>query len=248
MRRPPYATGEPMSKSTSRFHILEVLGRGAQGEVALAEDRARGGRRIALKRITPSPAACERARAEFRRLAGLRHPNVARALDFGTSDDELFLAYEFVPGGSVLEAADRGLEERVALLACVLRGLTFLHVHGIVHGDLAPENIRLGEDGSIKLIDFGLSGAIGAPQPGGGTPRYMAPEILRGDPLDPRADLYSLGAVAYELLGGPPAVEIGEGGQVEHEAIASLGSHVADLPVGLVEWVHGLLALDPQAP
>jgi hypothetical protein len=203
--------------SLGRYRIEKELGRGAMGRVFLAFDPTIE-RRIAIKtiQIFASLPEAERAQARERFLreaksAGkLLHPGIVTIFDVGEAEGVPYLAMEFVEG-ETLDAACR--EEAllpvpvvVELLAAAAEALGFAHERGIVHRDIKPANLmRVGEH-AVKIMDFGLakSPAASMTQDGAlfGTPNYMSPEQVRGEPLDGRSDLFSLAVVCYEMLTG----------------------------------------------
>ena len=203
------------------FRVLDRLGAGGMGEVYLAED-PRLGRRVALK--SPSESWLQNAEArsrllrEARAAARLTHPRIAAVHDILEADGRPFIVMEFVEGETLSSNLRRGPlpAERAVALACDLAdALAAAHAAGIVHRDLKPGNIILTPDGHLKVLDFGLAKAapVGAADaepasmptsPGQllGTPGYVAPEQVLGRPADARSDLYSAGAVLYEMLTG----------------------------------------------
>jgi len=158
-----------------------------------------------------------RLREEARRLSGLSHPNIASVFDFGSEGEIDYLVMEYVPGVTLDVLLRRGPLEwtEVARLGSHLaRGLAAAHAAGVVHRDIKPGNVRITPEGLLKILDFGIAAfATNAPDatttstvdpaPGlTGTIQYMAPERLRGDSPDPRADIFSAGAVLYEMACG----------------------------------------------
>jgi hypothetical protein len=207
-----------VGQSIGQYEIRRVLGTGGMGVVYLADD-TRLGRTVALKAIAPQFAADdsrrERLRREARAAATLTHPNIATIYALEQFGDHLFIASEYVPGETLREEIGRGpqpLRRVVETALALARALTLAHDRGIVHRDLKPENVIRRPDGDVKILDFGLARAV-APEPltsppltedGArlGTPTYMSPEQLRGEPLDGRSDLFALGLVIYELAAG----------------------------------------------
>ena len=197
----------------SRYRIVEPLGAGGMGVVYRAVDEQLD-RDVAIKLVSPSGAAAPAATARFlreaRAAAALDHPNVCGILDVG-EDTELgpFLVMPFYAGETLdrrLERGPLGLSEAVELVVGLVAGLTAAHEAGIVHRDLKPSNLLLTPDGP-KILDFGLARPAGDPTLTGtgatlGTLAYMAPEQVRGERVDPRTDLWSLGVVLYEALTG----------------------------------------------
>lgn len=206
------------------YEVVGELGRGGMGIVLLGR-RADGryDREVALKVV---PAALvqgrlkERFETEVRILAELDHPNVAGLLDAGETDEGLaYLVMEYVDGPRIdLFADERSLDvaARLKLFRAVLDGVDYAHGRGVVHRDLKPSNILVTHDGTPKLVDFGIAKLL---NPAGAddetvvltrtghrmlTPEYASPEQVRGEPVDPRSDIYSLGVVLFRLLTGRP--------------------------------------------
>ena len=200
----------------SRYRIVRSIAAGGMGEVFLATDSVLE-RPVAVKilhrNLSADPGFVERFRREARAAAGLNHPNVVAVYDWGESGRTYYMVMEYGPGASlreVLRATGR-LDPMQAndVLEQVLHALDHAHRRGIVHRDLKPENIILTPDGRAKVADFGLARAYTNPSTTRtltaiGTPQYLAPEQVSGEPADPRSDLYSLGIVAFELLVGDP--------------------------------------------
>lgn len=217
--------GEPLLKTgtvvADRYEINGLLGRGGFGEVYRARHTGTH-ETVALKVLRPEllseSSAVDRFTAEARLCASLRHPNTVRVFDFGqTPEKALYLAMEFLEGESLEEILARGplTPRRAARITTqVLKSLAEAHGRKIVHRDLKPENILVGalagEPDFVHVIDFGIAkflaeGANAALTQAGaiiGTPHYMSPEQIRGDTLDARADLYSVGVLLYRCLSG----------------------------------------------
>ena len=210
-----------------QYRIVEQLGAGGMGEVWLAED-TRLGRQVALKRLPAAlardPQLLERFRREARTLATLSHPNIVTIHAVEESDAGPFLTMELVRGRTLThEIPPGGMPPARALeLAITIAGaLAAAHEGGIVHRDLKPDNIMLGDDGRLRVLDFGLAVArVAAGEPPAdsatvalsanltrqgtivGTVAYMSPEQAQGRPADARSDVFSLGIVMYEMLSG----------------------------------------------
>jgi eukaryotic-like serine/threonine-protein kinase len=197
-----------------RYHVLERIAAGGMGEVFRAHDAVLA-REVAVKVLHRSLSSdqgfVDRFRREARAAATLNHPNIVAVYDWGAVDGIYYMVMEYVQGRSVRELLNAGGKLAPAQAAEILRqtlsALEHAHARGIVHRDLKPENILITRDGVVKLTDLGLARAFadakntraGAIT---GTVQYLSPEQIRGEPADPRSDLYSLGIVAYELLTG----------------------------------------------
>ena len=214
------------SEVDGRYKIVELIGEGGMGKVYLAE-HVEIGKRVALKVLHPSysrmPDLVERFRREARAASKIGHPNIVDVTDSGsTPDGSVYFVMEYLEGvelGSVIER-EGALEVSRALriTAQVCRALSAAHREGIIHRDLKPENIFLitkgGEADVVKVLDFGIAKTTEAeaarerrltsPGMAMGTPEYMAPEQAAGRPADARTDIYSLGAIMYEMVTGVP--------------------------------------------
>lgn len=196
-----------------RYEILGPLGRGGMGTVYRARD-TRLDREVALKFLYPQPGsdadAEERLLAEARAAAALQHPNICVVHEIGeTSDGQPFIAMALCEGDTLKQRLAKGPmspDEAVAIATQVARALGVAHARHIIHRDVKPGNIMLASDGSAKLLDFGLakSSEVTVSRPGStpGTVAYMSPEQVRGEQVDHRSDLWSLGIVLYEMLAG----------------------------------------------
>lgn len=198
------------------FRIIRPIGEGGMASVFLALQESLD-REVALKVMAPALAAntefTDRFLKEGRITAKLSHPNLVTVYDIGSHGTIYYLAAEYIPGGTLSERVDRGGMSVADILdiACdVARGLDYAHQKGFVHRDVKPGNILFKQDGTSVLADFGIAKAMdasaGATMAGSsiGTPDYMSPEQARAEQVDGRSDLYSLGAVLYEMLIGHP--------------------------------------------
>jgi serine/threonine-protein kinase len=196
-----------------RYRILGELGRGAMGVVYRAEDPSLD-RVVALKTISLANADEDRKSYEKRFLleakaAGkLTHPNIVTIFDYGEEEDLAYMAMELLEGSDLRTRIRQGEippMEAVEIALQVADGLGFAHETGVVHRDIKPGNIMLLERGAVKIMDFGIARMRHADHKTStgmvlGTPRYMSPEQIAGQPVDQRSDIFSLGTVLYEML------------------------------------------------
>lgn len=254
----PMSMDEPMRAEgdmIGRYRLIEPIGEGGFGIVYRAEQTLPFQRQVALKLIKPgldSRMVVARFDAERQALALLDHPNIARALDAGTTDDgRPFFVMELVDGLPVNLFCAKyrlKLDERLKLFLDICSGMEHAHFKGVIHRDLKPSNVMvtLGEEGQppkVTIIDFGIAKALWQeltphtlythPRQMLGTPEYMSPEqaLHGGLDIDTRADVYSLGALLYEMITGQPPLS---------GAVLS--------QVGLAEWVHVIRDTVPMRP
>ncbi len=206
--------GRTLVTLDGRYHVLERVAAGGMGEVFRAHDAVLA-REVAVKVLHRSLSGdqgfVERFRREARAAATLNHPNIVAVYDWGAVDGIYYMVMEYVHGRSVRELLNAGGRLAPAQAAEIVRqtllALEHAHAKGIVHRDLKPENILITTEGVVKLTDLGLARAFGdakATRAGAvtGTVQYLSPEQIRGEPADPRSDLYALGVVTFELLTG----------------------------------------------
>ena len=199
----------------SGHKILVEIGSGGMGRVLLAMDEALG-RKVAIKtlagRYADDPVLRARFMNEARAMARVNHPHVARIYNLGPADEPPHFVMEYLEGAPLTRAAlPLTFEQRAELMRKVVLGAQFLHEQGILHRDLKPANVLVGADLEPKLLDFGLALDVGVRErlskigEVAGTPEYLSPEQARGaEKLDARSDVFSLGAILYELLTGEP--------------------------------------------
>ena len=217
---PTLPVGETLPERIGRYAIERKLGEGGMGVVYAARDD-RLERTIAVKTLT-APASDETARQrlwrEARAAASVNHPNICQIYEIGEDGGRLFIAMELLEGEALAERLRQGpltAAQALPIGLGVLAALSALHARGIVHRDLKPSNVFLTAHG-VKVLDFGLArpeldGSLhpdtGLTRSGVvmGTPRYMSPEQVTGDPVDTRSDLFAAGAVLFEMLAGRPA-------------------------------------------
>jgi len=190
-----------------RYRVEAYLGEGGMGVVYRVSDSFNDNRQLALKTIRGDlikPAQIGQFKTEFRTMTLLRHPNVAQAFDFERvqESEDHFFTMEFVHGQDALHATEAaGWRDVVDILVQVCRALSYVHSRRLIHYDLKPANVMVDEEGHAKVLDFGIAGRTLVGTLIRGTPQYMAPELTDPEtPTDHRADLYSLGLMAYQLL------------------------------------------------
>src|SRR5512146_3188254 len=211
--------------SIGPYEIVALLGSGGMGAVYRARDH-RLQREVAIKVLAPGVLADDEARERFRRealaLARFNHPSIAAVYDLGADGDADFIVMECVPGHTLAERLEGGplpVREALTMAVEVASALEEAHEHGVVHRDLKPANVIMTPKGRAKVLDFGVAKlretaesndparTLTAMGTAVGTPLYMSPEQILGDPVDARTDLWSLGAVLYESLAGAPPFE-----------------------------------------
>ncbi len=196
-----------------RYRILRKLGTGGMANVYLAEDEDLG-RRVAIKILNDRYASDENFNERFRReaksAASLSHPNIVSIYDRGEAEGRPYIAMEVIEGRSlkelILSSGSLPIPQAVEYAKQILGALRFAHRHGIIHRDIKPHNILIGNEDRLKVTDFGIARAgpsqmteVGSIM---GTAQYLSPEQARGAPVTAASDLYSVGVVLYELLTG----------------------------------------------
>jgi tRNA A-37 threonylcarbamoyl transferase component Bud32 len=252
-----------------KYRIVAKIGQGAMGEVFRAHDPVLK-RDVAIKVVSKNLSADEAARRRFVReaqaAAKLNHPNIITVHDFGEDQGMAYMAMELLEGGAELrdlieKGAFERLEDKLTIVGQILAGLAFAHAKGVVHRDLKPGNVYVLPSGQAKITDFGLARLVKDEEGTKttqirGTPYYMAPELLRmapellrDEPPTARSDVFSVGALIYELLSGQrpftgatiPAVLY----KVVHSEAEPLGKVAPDVPPGMAAIVDRALAKDP---
>ncbi|MCZ7684956.1 MAG: protein kinase [Sandaracinaceae bacterium] len=244
-----------------RFELENLAGSGAMGEVWRARDRE-SGRAVAVKVLTlVGKLALERFHSEAALLRAASHPAIVRYVAHGVAADPgPWIAMEWIDGAGLrerLEASPLSIEDTLALGQRLAGGLAALHAAGVVHRDLKPENVLLpgGVARDAKLVDFGVARTWGvrATRPGliVGTPGYIAPEQVRGEEVDARADVFGLGALLYECLAGRPAFEGEHPLAIFTKTLLDdpipIASLRGDAPPELEALVRALMAKEPEA-
>ena len=216
-------------KKIGRYRIVSELGRGAMGIVYKAEDPNLD-RLVALKTIILEEDSAGRAEYQKRfmleaKAAGkLNHPNIVTVFDYGEHEGLAYLAMELVEGTDLrsrLQKEAIPAAESVEIARQVAEGLAYAHARGVVHRDIKPGNVMINGGGQAKIMDFGLARMRMADHKTStgmvlGTPRYMSPEQISGEPVDQRSDLFSLGIVLYEMLTGTRLFAGEDMTQVQH--------------------------------
>jgi eukaryotic-like serine/threonine-protein kinase len=242
-----------------KYRIVGKIGQGAMGEVFKAEDPVLH-RFVAIKTISGGMAPDSDLRKRFLReaqsAARLSHPHIITVFDFGEDQDRVFMAMELLEGIDLKEAIRArklpSLEDQLEVMEQICDGLAFAHAKGVVHRDIKPANIHIQPDGKVKIMDFGLA-RLGESEMTAtgmilGTPHYMSPEQVRGEKADARSDVFSLGAVFYELLAHHKAFDADSMHSIlfqvlEHQP-EPLRKWAPDLPPRLVQVVEKALEKD----
>jgi tRNA A-37 threonylcarbamoyl transferase component Bud32/tetratricopeptide (TPR) repeat protein len=211
---PNKPTLQDLTGRIGKYEILRPLGKGAMGQVYLAHDTVLD-RDVALKvmvaQIADDPELKSRFDREARAVAKMSHPNVVMVFDLGShSDGSPFIAMELLKGQDLQKASRQtpplALERKIAIIVQVLAGLAHAHQAGIVHRDIKPANIFIQDDGSVKIMDFGVARLSAHTMTGTGnivgTADYMSPEQVKGVKVDGRSDLFSVGCMLFELAAG----------------------------------------------
>jgi serine/threonine-protein kinase len=265
---PPSVTESPkpdhnVGRTVGHYQIVSCIGAGGMGTVYRAQD-TRLNREVALKflpvHLSAHLVARERLLSEARAAAALAHPNVCVVHEIGETDDgRPYIVMALCEGETLKEKLRLGRldpAEAVEIAMQIARGLAAAHARGIIHRDVKPGNVMLGTDGTVKLLDFGLAKvaddvAITGPGVTPGTLAYMSPEQARGDPVDQRTDLWSLGVVLYEMLAGTRpfrgASDRALFQAILHEEPEAISQQRPEAPEALRRIVERLLRKDPDA-
>src|SRR5437588_416194 len=256
----------PGRTTLGSYRILEKLGEGGMGAVYLAKD-ARLGRRVALK-LLPTHFARDDERVrrfeqEARAASALNHPNILTVHEIGESKGRRFIVTEFVEGRTLRERLTEGrfaLDEALDVCAQVAGALAKAHASGIVHRDIKPENVMVDEEGHVKVLDFGIAKQVAqvpsvdteAPTTARivntasgvvlGTSTYMSPEQLRGQELDARTDIWSLGVLLYEMVAGRAPFEAQTYGDLIVAILHGEPPPLSDLGVESSEEIEAVLS------
>lgn len=239
------------------YQIIKPIGEGGMASVFLAVQKSLE-REVALKVMSPMLAAnaefASRFLIEGKITAKLQHPNLVTVYDIGSHNGVFYLAAEYIAGGTLKERlAEGGLSvaEILDITSDIAHGLDFAHQKGFVHRDVKPANVLFRNDGRVVLADFGIAKAMDGSNSSTvagasiGTPDYMSPEQARGEPVDGRSDLYSLGTVLFEMLAGHAPYQAGDPFTV---ALMHVTHPVPELPepyTWLQPLIAGLMAKQP---
>ena len=268
-----------IGQTISHYRIVEQLGAGGMGVVFKAQD-SRLERAVALKflpeKLAQQPRALERFRREARAASALNHPGICTIYDIGEQDGRAFIAMEFIDGETLrnhIHGKALPVAELLELGIQIAEALDAAHSEGIIHRDIKPANIFVTKRGRAKVLDFGLAKlvpkgvAIADDDSGGesssstststsiagiisGTPSYMSPEQVRGDALDARTDIFSLGLVLYEMATGRQAFGGGTGGAIIEAVLTrspvSVRAINPDIPAALEAIIEKALHKDRE--
>jgi serine/threonine protein kinase len=255
--------GETLS---GRYEIIELLGQGGMSAVYKANDPNLR-RVVALKLIHPhlssDPEFVRRFEEEATVVAQLRHPNVIQVFDFTHDDETYYIVFEFVPGETLQDRLKRlhesgrqmSIDDTVNIITQSADALEYAHNKGLVHRDIKPANIMVNIQNNPIVMDFGIAKIVGGTQHTAtgavlGTARYMSPEQIQGQKIDPRTDIYSLGVTLFETLGGRPPFNADSAMTVMMmhmtDPVPDLRNLRADVPPGLAAVVNKAMAKDPD--
>ncbi len=246
----PSRTGQQLGN----YHLIRTLAEGGFAEVYLGEHIHLGiNAAIKVLHAQLTSEDLKQFREEARSIARLRHPHIVTIFDFDVKDDVPFLVMEYAPNGTLYQRHPRGSRLSPSTILSYLRQITgalqYAHDQRLVHRDVKPENMLIGERGEILLSDFGIAVVASATtQDVVGTPAYMAPEQIEGKPL-PASDQYALGIVVYQWLCGTYPFH-GTSGEITVKHLSapppSICEQVPDLPPGIEQVVQKALAKKPE--
>lgn len=257
----PLAAPERIGK----YYVVHEVGRGSTGTVFLSHDPFYG-RDVAIKLYHATSGDDAEGRNARRMFLGeahmigkLQHPNIVPIFDAGEEDGRRYVVTEHIHGARTLSAYCRQgsllpVDQVVGIVYKCAKALHYAHSRGVVHRDIKPSNILLTQDGDVRIVDFGIAlvadSDISRLEGVAGSPAYMSPEQVQGHDLDPRSDLYSLGAVMYEMLCGHRPFRAGALGKLLRQVVQSppepLREMRPDLPEELVAVVERALQKEPD--
>jgi hypothetical protein len=239
------------SQRVGAYVIERLLGSGGSGEVYCVFDSARD-RRVALKLLPRATIECRpdfvrEFQREYHRLQLLRHPRIVEVYEYGSDVSGIYYTMELLAGPDLRAVLPLPWREASLILRDVALSLSIVHSRRLLHRDVAPGNVRRGRDGRAKLLDFGATVSLGIPCSVVGTPPCTPPEALEHAPLDPRCDLYSLGALGYCLLTGVhayPASSFAQLPALWEQPLAEPSTRVPEVPKVLDRLITSLLQRD----
>jgi eukaryotic-like serine/threonine-protein kinase len=269
IKSPPAAVpadpADALSGTTvGRFVISKRLGAGGMGQVYGAEDTTLK-RFVAIKRMSPSAKSTEADRKrllkEAQRSSALNHPNVGSVYDVVEHAGELWVVMEYIEGETLRHRLQQSIstDEFFAIATQCCEGLQAAHEKGIIHGDIKPENIMLTSGNRVKILDFGVARRAWSSNPNdatksmetmtasGGTAAYMAPEVLLQQPDDGRSDIFSLGLVFYEMLGGEQPFQTASLATTIARIVHIEPPPLKDVPAPLSRVISRAMAKNPDA-
>lgn len=251
---PPAAATRPTT--IGRYRIIRTLGVGSASEVLLANDPLLD-RPVAIKRLRTglgSDHVPQLSMAEWKVLSRLHNPNIVEIFEYGEQDGSPFLVMEYVDGQTMADVIRRQsqvpLGRRLEWMDAICNALAHAHAAGVLHRDVKPANVMIGKDSRVKVIDFGIAPTtMGRPDVVVGTPGYISPEHLSGEAIDARSDMFSAGALFYELLSSRQAFPGGPGSGVVNAILSDqpepLETLVPGLDPRLIAIVNRCLEKDP---
>jgi tetratricopeptide (TPR) repeat protein len=247
-------------EKVGKYKIVGKIGQGAMGEVYKAHDTVLN-RFVAIKTITGSLGSDEQFRQRFHReaqsAASLNHRNIVTVFEFAEEQGMVYMVMELLEGTDLKDLISRGaikrFEDKISIVEQMCDGLAFAHAKGVVHRDLKPANIHVLANGTVKIMDFGLArlGVSEITRTGTvmGTPNYMSPEQVRGEKVDSRSDIFSVGAVMYEVLAGHKPFEAESMHSVLFQVLDQnpepIRNRTPEIPLPIAEVVDRALAKDP---
>lgn len=242
-----------VGQTFAQYRILHKLGEGGMGEVYKAED-TRLQRTVAIKFLTPHPDAAQLLLAEARAAAALDHPNICTIHEVGEAEGRVYMVMGFIAGQTIKQkvaARPLPLDQALSVSMQALEGLQAAHEAGIVHRDIKSANLMVTADGRLRITDFGLATRAGSGDSRtAGSLGYMSPEQIRGESIDRRSDLWSMGVVLFEMLagrlpfGGETAAEAGSA--ILNAALEPLTSLRTGIPRDLDRILSKALSKDPS--
>jgi serine/threonine protein kinase len=259
---PPLAAPERIGK----YYVVHEVGRGSTGTVYLSHDPFYG-RDVAIKLYHATSGDDPESRNARRMFLGeakmvgkMQHPNIVPIFDAGEEEGRRYVVTEHIHGARTLQAYCRSgsllpIDQVVAIMYKCAKALHYAHSRGVIHRDIKPSNILLTQDGDVRIVDFGIAlvadSDVSRLEGVAGSPAYMSPEQVQGLELDARSDLYSLGAVMYEMLCGQRPFRAGALGRLLRQVVQQdpepLRSMRAEVPEDLEAAVHRALEKDPDA-